>query len=143
MQCLECGSTSISKNSKQRGRQNYPCKDCQRQFIETYDPPSGYDDEFERECLKMYVNGMGFRGIERVKSVHHATVITWVKQIGELLPDAYDPETRVEGENTRLRHYLARLHRRTLCYSKSVEMLKHSIRLLLYYLKFGDVPVPQ
>ncbi|MGA7955276.1 MAG: IS1 family transposase, partial [Gloeobacterales cyanobacterium] len=28
------------------------------------------------------------------------------------------------------------------CYSKSVEMLKHSIRLLLHYLKFGDVPVP-
>jgi hypothetical protein len=27
--------------------------------------------------------------------------------------------TRIEGENTRLRHYLARLHRKTLCYSKS------------------------
>ena len=50
--------------------------------------------------------------------------------------------TRVEGENARLRHYLARLHRKTLCYSKSVEMLKHSIRLLLHYLKFEDVPVP-
>ena len=50
--------------------------------------------------------------------------------------------TRVEGENTRLRHYLARLHRKTLCYSKSVEMLKHSIRLLIHYLKFWDVPIP-
>ena len=50
--------------------------------------------------------------------------------------------TRVEGENTRLRHYLARLTRKTLCYSKSVDMLKHSIRLLLHYLKFSDVPVP-
>lgn len=50
--------------------------------------------------------------------------------------------TRVEGENTRLRHYLARLHRKTLCYSKSVEMLKHSIRVLIHYLKFGDVPIP-
>lgn len=26
--------------------------------------------------------------------------------------------TRVEGENTRLRHYLARLRRKTLCYSR-------------------------
>jgi insertion element IS1 protein InsB len=51
--------------------------------------------------------------------------------------------TRVEGENPRLRHYLARLHRKTLGDSKSVEMLKHSIRLLLPYLRFGDVPVPQ
>lgn len=50
--------------------------------------------------------------------------------------------TRVEGENTRLRHYLARLHRKTLCYSKSAEMLRHSIRLLLYYLKFWNVPIP-
>ena len=48
--------------------------------------------------------------------------------------------TRVEGENTRLRHYLARLHRKTLCYSKSLEMLSHSIRLLLDYLKFKTVP---
>ena len=36
----------------------------------------------------------------------------------------------------------SRLHRRTLCYSKSVEMLAHSIRLLIHYLKFLDVPVP-
>lgn len=50
--------------------------------------------------------------------------------------------TRVEGENTRLRHYLARLHRKTLCYSKSEEMLRHSIRLLLHYLKWADVPGP-
>ena len=49
--------------------------------------------------------------------------------------------TRVEGENTRLRHYLARLHRRTLCYSKSEEMLQLSIRLLLYYLKSGALPM--
>ena len=50
--------------------------------------------------------------------------------------------TRVEGENTRLRRYLARLYRKTLCYSKSLDMLAHSIRLLIYSLKFGDVPVP-
>jgi insertion element IS1 protein InsB len=35
--------------------------------------------------------------------------------------------TRVEGENTRLRHYWARLHRSMLSYSKSVEMLVSSV----------------
>ena len=49
--------------------------------------------------------------------------------------------TRVEGENSRLRHYLARLHRKTFCYSKSVEMLELSIRLLVYYLKNRDIPM--
>jgi insertion element IS1 protein InsB len=48
--------------------------------------------------------------------------------------------TRVEGENCRLRHYLARLHRKTLCYSKSTEMLKASVRLLIYYLKHQQIP---
>lgn len=49
--------------------------------------------------------------------------------------------TRVEGENTRLRHYLARLKRKTLCYSKSQEMLRLSIKLLLHYLHNNSVPV--
>lgn len=49
--------------------------------------------------------------------------------------------TRVEGENTRVRHYLARLHRKTLCYSKSADMLRYSIRLLLHYLKFREIPL--
>ena len=49
--------------------------------------------------------------------------------------------TRVEGENTRLRHYQARLKRKSLCYSKSVDMLKHSIILLLNYLKYSLLKV--
>jgi IS1 family transposase len=49
--------------------------------------------------------------------------------------------TRVEGENTRLRHYLSRLHRKTLCYSKSLLMLIISIRLVIYYLKHKTVPI--
>ena len=31
--------------------------------------------------------------IERVKGVHHTSIINWVKQVGELLPNAYVPET--------------------------------------------------
>lgn len=49
--------------------------------------------------------------------------------------------TRVESENTRLRHYLARLHRKISCYSKSVVMLKYSICLLLHFLKYHTVLV--
>ncbi|MBW4637086.1 MAG: hypothetical protein KME05_02425 [Gloeocapsa sp. UFS-A4-WI-NPMV-4B04] len=49
--------------------------------------------------------------------------------------------TRVEGENTGLRHYLTRLHRATLCYSKSLEMLRCSVRLLMHYLRFRAIPL--
>lgn len=62
---------------------------CGRQFIEAYDQ-KGYRDEIKRKCLEMYVNGMGFRAIERVTGVNHNTVINWVKQVATLLPDAPD-----------------------------------------------------
>ncbi len=93
MQCPECQSTHIRKNRIRRGKQNHVCVECGRQFIDRYETCKGYSDEVKRECLKMYVNGMGFRGIERVKGVHHTTVITWLKRVGQLLPDAYDPQT--------------------------------------------------
>ena len=37
----------------------------------------------------------------------------------------------VEGYNSLFRHSLARMRRRTKCYSKCVKMLEHSIRLLM------------
>ena len=42
--------------------------------------------------------------------------------------------TQIESLNCRLRHYLARLHRKTLCYSKSKTMLEVSLKLLVHKL---------
>ena len=107
MQYPECRSTHIRKNGKKQGKHNYICVACSRQFLDRYDPPKGYSDEVKRECLKMYVNGMGLRGIERVKGVHHTTVMNWVKQVGEHLPDAYEPETTPEvGELDELETFI-------------------------------------
>ena len=36
----------------------------------------------------------------------------------------------IESSNMRIRHYLARFHRKTLCYSKSLDMVIHSLNLL-------------
>lgn len=92
MQCPKCHSTHIRKNGKNKGKQNHICVDCGRQFVERDGSTRGYTQHVKQECLKIYVNGMGFGGIERVKGVHHTTVITWVKQVGQLLPDTYEPE---------------------------------------------------
>ena len=225
MKCPKCNSEKTTKNGRRRGKQCYKCLDCGRQFVESPVERS-YPPEVRQLCLKMYLNGMGLRGIERVTEIHHTTVMNWIKEAGIKLPDApeegeipeiteidelqtfvgnkknkvwvwtvvnhwkpgillwtvgdrsstsfqiiwsiircwhsfwyvtdgwkvypgfIEPEdhlvcktymTRVEGENTRLRHYLARLHRKTLCYSKSLKMLRYSIRLLLHYLKFKTV----
>lgn len=94
MECPECKSQHISKNGKNKqNKQKYICVSCSRQFILDYEPHKGYSDELRKECLIMYLNGMGLRAIERVKGVHHTTIMTWIKKVGVLLPDAYAPET--------------------------------------------------
>jgi transposase-like protein len=92
MKCPECLGSHINKNGHKKGKQNYICVDCGRQFIDSYASSRGYSKEVKQICLKMYVNGMGFRAIERVTGVHNTTVMDWVKQVGELLPDSYAPE---------------------------------------------------
>ncbi|XGB40353.1 MAG: IS1 family transposase [Cyanobacteria bacterium LVE1205-1] len=223
MKCPKCGSEHIRKNGIQKGKQNHICAECGRQFINPSEQTKAFPETTKQTCLKMYLNGMGFRAIERVMGVHHTTVIDWVKQKGKKLPDAIAPDnipdvgewdeletfvgfkknkiwvwtavdhfpkgilawtlgdhsaetfepgqvawqcyfyvtdgwtvypsfipdgdqsisktdmTRVEGENSRLGHYLARLHRNTFCYSKSVDMLRYSVRLLIHYLHDSSV----
>jgi transposase-like protein len=97
MECPECKSERINKNGCKRGKQNYICVECGRQFIDKYESHRGYAPEIKQECLTMYVNGMGFRAIERVKGIHNTTIMDWVKQVGELLPDYYDPELTPES----------------------------------------------
>ena len=223
MKCPQCQSNNTGKDGRQNGKQRWECKDCGRIFRDSY-TAKGYHPEVKQICLTMYLNGMGFRAIERVTGIAHTTIMNWVKESGEdepgepklteldelqtyvgrkidkiwiwtainhLAPGILAMEigdrsgstfnklwqrikiwdsrkyfsdgyciyaiyiplgkhqvlpktklTRVEGENTRLRHYLARLHRATLCYSKSIQMLKHSVRLLMHYLRFKRVPIP-
>lgn len=94
MQCPQCDSTHSRKNGSRKGKQRYICADCKRQFLAVYEPPLGYGEKVKQECLKLYVNGMGLRAIERVKQVHHTTIGLWVKQVGQTLPDA-PPELEI------------------------------------------------
>ena len=90
MKCPECSSEHIRKNGHRQHKQNYICVECRRQFLNEYEP-KGYSDDVKRLCLKMYVNGMGVRGISRVTDIAHTTILNWIAQSGELLPERYDP----------------------------------------------------
>jgi len=39
---------------------------------------------------------------------------------------------RVEGDNAELRHYLARLARKSRCFSRSLQALTHAVKLFVY-----------
>lgn len=94
MQCPQCQSNRTVRNGRRKGIQSYLCRNCGRQFREAH-RQQGYSSKVKEHCLKLYVNGMGFRAIERVTGVNHNTVINWVKLANQALPDEnYEiPET--------------------------------------------------
>jgi transposase-like protein len=81
MICPKCQSSNLKKNGHKRGKQNYLCKNCRRQFIDSYSP-LGYPDSVKKYCRHLYLEGNGFRRIERLTGVSHNTVINWVKLAG-------------------------------------------------------------
>ena len=85
MKCPKCTSEHIRKNGHRSGKQNYLCKNCGRQFVESYSQ-RGYSEDAKQICLKMHQNGLGFREIERLTGISHNTIINWVRQ-AELSPD--------------------------------------------------------
>ncbi len=47
------------------------------------------------------------------------------------MPDKSEPD-RVEGDNAELRHYLARLGRKSRCFSRCIQALRRAVRLFVY-----------
>ena len=56
--------------------------------------------ERKLQAIKLYLEGVGFRGIERLTGIHHTTVIKWVKnlaaKIKKLRPELSEPVLTIE-----------------------------------------------
>ena len=62
MNCPHCESEKVVKNGHRQGKQSYLCRICNRQFWE-HSQPLSYSAEVKDLCVKMSLNGMGFRGL--------------------------------------------------------------------------------
>lgn len=81
--CLHCGSVSVKKNGKYRGRQRYLCKDCGKTFNDmTNTPLSGthYPSKW-MEYFKMMVEGYTLPKITNVLKIHISTAFYWRHKI--------------------------------------------------------------
>lgn len=79
--CPKCSSNSFVKYGKKDNKQKYKCKNCSNVFLPK-NPK--YSDEFKLECVQMYLESMGIRGISRVKKVHNSNVSYWIKKAGQI-----------------------------------------------------------
>jgi len=82
--CPRCQCKTFVKEGKNNNKQRYKCKQCAYNFsIDKL--KRGIDQYYVKHCLQLYLEGMGFRAIERVVGVSHVSVINWVKQYGKAL----------------------------------------------------------
>lgn len=86
MQCPSCHSTQIFKNGRRKNRQCYKCKQCGRQFLESY-LPWRYSNDIKQLCLKMHLDGMSLRKIEQVTNIHHTTILHWLRKAKQKIED--------------------------------------------------------
>lgn len=82
--CPKCNSKHFVKNGIVKGRQRYLCKHCGYRFT-----VSKLGKRIEKRlvimALQLYLEGLGFRAIERILGISHVTIIHWVKTYGKNL----------------------------------------------------------
>ena len=80
MKCPKCNSENQVKDGIVKKRQRYLCKDCNYRFtVENRGKPI----EIKRAALFLYLEGLGFRSIERFLKVSNVSVMKWIKSFGK------------------------------------------------------------
>ena len=80
MDCPKCKSINHMKQGYVGARQRYKCKDCGYLYSVEY---RGKPIEMKQNALRLYLEGMGFRGIGRYLKVSAVSVMNWIRKYGE------------------------------------------------------------
>jgi len=85
MKCSRCEDPGAVKAGFARGQQRYKCKSCHYFFIEA--DRRKYPREVKIRAIQLYLEGLGFRAIERLLGVSDTTVLLWVRDLGKTLQE--------------------------------------------------------
>ena len=87
--CSKCGKDTCVKNGFMNNKQRYKCKECGCNFTEgDRRKEKGQPANVKRFALILYLEGIGFRTIERLLkelgiNVSHVAVIKWIEKFGK------------------------------------------------------------
>jgi len=98
MTCPTCGSHDISKNgTTRRGKQNYKCRDCNRQFVE--DPQWKPKDKNEQSLVDLLLlEKIPLAGIARATGVSESWLQSYVNACYERVPKAAAVIPKAKGK---------------------------------------------
>jgi transposase-like protein len=85
MECPRCKQDKIVKAGFVRGDQRYKCKECGYFF--TGIDRRAYSRETKVRAIQLYLEGLGFRAIERLLGVSDTIVQFWVKELGRTIQE--------------------------------------------------------
>lgn len=96
MKCKKCESRSYVKSGFMNEKQRFKCKECGYHFTEGDN--RGKPAWLKRFALFLYLEGIGFRSIERIlhqvgEGVSHVAVINWIRDLGKEVRDLKKEET--------------------------------------------------
>lgn len=81
--CPKCGEKRFVKAGFHHNKQRFKCKHCSATFVGNI--TQSYPEKTRQQALAMYLEGLGFRAIERLTGVSHVTVMLWVRQAGKTI----------------------------------------------------------
>ena len=87
IKCKYCGSNRVNKFGKQNNKQRYLCRKCKRTFKLEKDNRIKYSNDKRIRVIKMYLEGVGIRSIERLENIPNTLVIKWIKKFGKTIKE--------------------------------------------------------
>jgi len=82
IRCIECGSNWVVKNGKQKGKQTYLCRDCNRRFTPEAQRVHHPKDK-KQQAISMFCEGMPITAIARTLKIPYPTVYSWIYREGK------------------------------------------------------------
>jgi transposase-like protein len=93
MKCPKCSQGDYVKDGIVKGRQRYQCKHCKYRYtVEQIGKPNA----LKKLAIELYLEGLGFRSIERILGVSNVTVMNWVRALGKKVEEYRNIEGSVE-----------------------------------------------
>ena len=87
--CKFCGSNKVNKRGRQQynNKQRYICRDCKKIWTEGKDERIRYSDEKRERVIKLYLENMGIRSIERIEGVPDTLILKWIKNFSNKIKE--------------------------------------------------------
>jgi transposase-like protein len=98
IKCKKCDSVDIVKSGFVLGKQRYKCKECNSNF-RVGDDREKYSDEERLKVIKIYLENVGIRSIERLTGVSSRMVVYWIRKFSAIIKNKLDDDVRkVQGK---------------------------------------------